>query len=209
MKNSTLIEILKNFTGEEFKKFEDFSQSSYFNKNTNIIKLVQYLKILSPRFEDEAIRKENIWKALFGEKKFNYGVLKNIIYETGKIVNMFMSVEIFMKKDLKIKLNNLEFLSMKGLSVQMEKGIRSLKSELAEMNVSNEYFYISSKLEMMEKGNLEVYLKTKKKDFGDYSSFNKYFISYFFSNFFLANNKGLLVSAVYDKDNQNEDLRKY
>jgi len=134
--------------------------------------------------------------------------MKNIIYDLRKIADQFMSAEIFRKRDPENRLTRLQFLTNKGLTLELERSIKSFRSELSKMEISDNYFKYNYRLEMIDKGNLEIFLKTKNRNFGDYSSFNRHFLSYFFINFFMANNKGLLVSAMYDKDNLNEDLVK-
>lgn len=208
MNNSSVIEILKSFSKDEFRKFEDFSGSPYYNKNAKVIRLVTYLKGAVHHTEEEALRKEVVWRNLFGDKKFNYGVMKNIIYDLRKITDQFMSAEILIKREPENRLACLHFLTNKGLTHQLEKSIKAMRSELSKMEISDDYFKCNYMLEMIDKGNMEIFLKTGNRNFGDYSSFNRHFLSYFFINFFMANNKGLLVSAMYDKDNLNADLIK-
>jgi len=79
MYNSSVIKLLKSFSIDEFRKFEDFSRSPYYNKNANITKLVIYLKSALHQTDKEALSKEIVWRKLFGDKKFNYGDEKHNI----------------------------------------------------------------------------------------------------------------------------------
>ncbi|MEO8513117.1 MAG: hypothetical protein ABI543_06145 [Ignavibacteria bacterium] len=80
MKNTKLIKLIKTFSPSEFKKFGDFVNSPYFNKNKNIIKLNNELKKYFPKFDNEHLTEELIYKKVFGSGgKFDYFKIKNII----------------------------------------------------------------------------------------------------------------------------------
>ncbi|MBK9226727.1 MAG: hypothetical protein IPL67_06705 [Ignavibacteria bacterium] len=50
MIKSPAIEIIKTFSKDEFKRFAEFTESPYFNKNSNLLKAVKYFKKISPEF---------------------------------------------------------------------------------------------------------------------------------------------------------------
>jgi hypothetical protein len=81
MIKSPSIEIIKTFSKDEFKRFVDFAESPYFNKNSNLLKTVKYLKRISPEFKGDKLEDEKMWTAVFGKKDFNYGVMKNLTHE--------------------------------------------------------------------------------------------------------------------------------
>lgn len=91
MEKSTLIKILKTFSKEEMAEFGDFITSPYHNKNTNVVKLYHALRKFAPGFTAANITKEKIGKKIFPGKDYNYGIMKNIIHETTKLAESYLS----------------------------------------------------------------------------------------------------------------------
>jgi len=121
MIKSPAIEIIKTFSRDEFKRFVDFAESPYFNKNSNLLKAVKYLKKISSEFDGDKLNDEKIWTAVFGKKEFNYGVMKNLTHELKKLTDKFTSIEIYSKNDLHINFNILNYLKYKSLPEMFEK----------------------------------------------------------------------------------------
>jgi len=68
MIKSPSIEKIKTFSKEEFKRFVDFAESPYFNKNSNLLKTIKYFKKISPEFSEDDLTDEMIWTTVFGKK---------------------------------------------------------------------------------------------------------------------------------------------
>ena len=92
MKNILLIRILRSFTKNEIIQFDEFLRSPFYNKKPNAVKFFETLKKHSPDYEGEMLGKENIWKQLYPEKKYNWGVLKNLIFDLTKLSEKFIEV---------------------------------------------------------------------------------------------------------------------
>ncbi|MCB0726033.1 MAG: hypothetical protein KDD00_01110 [Ignavibacteriae bacterium] len=92
MHKSSLLEILRTFSKQELIKFEDFIISPYFNKKENVTKLFLEVKKYAPEFASENLEKEKVWKAVFTGKEYNYGIMKNLIFDLNKLVEQFMII---------------------------------------------------------------------------------------------------------------------
>lgn len=101
MLKSSLLEILRTFTKQELTKFEDFVRSPYFNKKENVLKLLLEIKKYSPDFADDNLGKETVWKKLFPDKEYNYGILKNLIFDLNQLADRFMIDQKFNIDDYK------------------------------------------------------------------------------------------------------------
>ena len=108
MLKSSLLEILRTFSKQELIKFEDFVRSPYFNKKENVLKLFLEIKKYSPEFSSEHLEKEKVWKALFSDKEYNYGIMKNLIHDLGKLCESFLSEEIYKDNEMQ---RSLDFLT--------------------------------------------------------------------------------------------------
>ncbi|MEO6695478.1 MAG: hypothetical protein ABIY50_06725 [Ignavibacteria bacterium] len=101
MHKSSLLEILRTFTPKELVKFEDFVNSPYFNKNKNVINLFIEVKKYVPEFKEIGLEKEKVWKKLFTDKEYNYGIMKNLIFDLNKLAEQFIIILKFNKDEYK------------------------------------------------------------------------------------------------------------
>lgn len=93
MQKTSFIEIIRAFDKAELKRFETFLSSPYFNTRSNVIEMFGIIKKYAPEFDNKNLEKEELWKKLFPDKKYNYGFLKNIIYDITKLAERFLEVE--------------------------------------------------------------------------------------------------------------------
>lgn len=108
MLKSSLLEILRTFSKPELSKFEDFVRSPYFNKKENVLKLFLEIRKYAPLFENDNLEKERTWVKLFPGKSYNYGIMKNLIHDLGKLCESFLSEEVYRKNEMQ---STLDFLS--------------------------------------------------------------------------------------------------
>ena len=101
MKNSQLIKLLKTFSPKEIKKFGEFISSPYFNKNKNVIKLYKVIKKAHPDFEQKNFTKENLFRSIFPEKKYNDNTLRLLIHLLYERVKKFLTHNRF-EKDIHV-----------------------------------------------------------------------------------------------------------
>lgn len=140
MEKSTVIEILRTFTKEELACFGDFVSSPYFNKNSNVIKLYRTISRYAPDYTPEKIKRELIWKSIFHEKKYNYGIMKNLIHELSNLAKDYMAIE---------KINSSEMYHNRFLiPAAREKNLPGLHKKLIEKQkkliaamVKDEFYY--------------------------------------------------------------------
>ncbi len=98
MLKSSLLEIIRTFTKQELAKLEDFVRSPYFNKKENVTKLFLEIKKYAPSFTDANLEKEEVWKKLIPGKDYNYGILKNLIFDLYGLAETF-AVDLKFRKD--------------------------------------------------------------------------------------------------------------
>lgn len=93
MHNNSLLEILRTFTPEELKKFDDFVNSPYFNKKSFVTALFKHIKKYYPEFKSPRLERVKVWKALYPDKEYNYGIFKNLVFDLTKLAERFISLE--------------------------------------------------------------------------------------------------------------------
>ncbi len=196
MINSTAIEIIKTFSKEDFKSFEDLAESPYFNKNTNLVKLVKYLKKVSPDFKDELMSKEFVWNAIFPGRKFSYGVMKNLIYELNKLAEKYLVLEDKESEKFSEGYKLLRQLKQRALNGQFEKKMKIFKQLVSKSKLKLGTSYNSYLFEDLEQVFFQRLHPNKDRIFTTKNS-NKYLLSFFFSTFFYSNYNFLITSKIY------------
>ena len=91
--NSSVIKILRTFDQDELRKFRDFIISPYHNKKSGAVTLFDGLKSFAPQFNDPGLDRKKIWKVIFPDAEFNYGKMKNIIYDLTRLAERFLIAE--------------------------------------------------------------------------------------------------------------------
>jgi len=99
MKDTKLIDLLKNLGKEEFKEFEKFISSPYFSRGRDVTSLLKTLKQFYPEFTNEKLTDEYLIKSLFKNKKSeltkSYSLLKTLTSELFKLGKEFLSYSEF------------------------------------------------------------------------------------------------------------------
>ena len=93
MKKSSALKILRTFSQKEMEEFRDFLISPYYNKKSTVVKLLDVIRKKGPDFTDESLEKETIWKKIYPDKPYNYGVMKNLIHEITRLAEKYISIK--------------------------------------------------------------------------------------------------------------------
>lgn len=200
MLNSTLLEILRTFSKEEFKKFEDFIKSPYYNKNSNLVKLFDALKRYFPEFTNGNLKRELVWNVLFPVKDFNYGVMKNLIYEFQKLSEKFLHLQNYETNKFEQSINLLNMLKSRHLFQVYQKYLKLSKSEIDNSQVSLDYFYYKYMIEVKEQSYLYIRNKTKNDSYGIADLVNENLQAFFFTNYFSENYNSVHEAKFYNKN---------
>lgn len=71
MINSKLLDLLKTFSSRDFRRFDSFLRSPYFNTDEDLVRLHDYIRKQAPRFSEKKMSRIHVWKQLFAGKKFD------------------------------------------------------------------------------------------------------------------------------------------
>ncbi len=156
--NNNLIKLLKAISAEEWKEFEKFAGSPYFNEGRNYIPLLKILKKFHPEFESDELTKEYIYKKLYPGKEYKatvlnsmfsrlYNIGEEFLIQTALKNNKYMIKEKLMISELSsrgisLKVNNtiessLNYLNEKPFGLFDFKNLKELKFEILNMHMSN------------------------------------------------------------------------
>lgn len=199
MIKSTLLELLKTFNKEELKRFEDFLRSPYYNKNSNVIKLFNVIKKYFPDLVSNNLNRESVWDELFREKSFNYGVMKNLIFELQKLSEKFLQLQNYEENKFEQELNLLRIFNNRNLFQLFEKNLKLFKTAVNNSPIDPDHFYYKYLSEDLEQTYLSIHYKTKDRNFCRSEIMNESLMAFFYSNFFEKNYNSFHDSKLYNK----------
>lgn len=194
MEKSTVIEILRTFSKEELAGFGDFVESPYHNKKSNVVKLYKALRKHSPEFPPEKITKEKMWGAVFPGKAYNYGIIKNHIFDLSILAQKFLELENQKTKPIERDINLLQQYKLRALKSLFSKSIRETKKKFSASLIDNSTFYYGYMLEYTEISfiDYEFLLKSKKTDY--YSELNRNLSLFYITNQLYHNHNNIQLA---------------
>lgn len=159
MQNSKIARLFKTFSKKEMREFESFFGLSFLNNERDLNPLFNFIKKYYPGFDNPDFTQENIYKALFKNKKFSDKYVTSLISDLYKSAKYFITTKrLFSDKILYNKLLSEEFLE-RNLHGEFESQMKSANELL-----DNEYFtsknYLRNKEELLF--TYLPYLDTKK-----------------------------------------------
>lgn len=94
-----VIDKLRHIKDTEWKDFERFVSSAYFNKGRNYIPLLNILKEFYPDFDSRDLTAEYIYRRLYKRKEFNLNVMNTTLSGLSNICEEFFLHQNFRKND--------------------------------------------------------------------------------------------------------------
>ncbi len=142
MISSKAIELVKTFNEEEFREFGLFVRSPYFNKEKIQVKFYDTIQKYYPGFSGRNFEKEKIFSRLYPGKKYNDGVMRNILSTTLSLAEDFLSVHRLQKDGIQYRYNIAAELNARRQNKLYEKEASSIDSILENEKIKDaEYFY--------------------------------------------------------------------
>ena len=160
MKKSKLIRLLSSLNHKEIKSFEKFICSPYFNTDTSLIRLFQYLKKQFPLFPDEKISMEVIFQKVFPERPFDKKELGYLMSNLIRLAEQFLGLENLKKKEALFEFQVMEELVERKLDKNYTYLFKKTKKKLAphygKDGNSLFFHYLSSKIAFLHAGTKEA-----------------------------------------------------
>lgn len=126
MKALSVLGLIRN---DEWKEFERFAASPYFNKGRNYAVLLKLLRPFYPGFEDKKLTSEYIYRNLYPGRKFNKSVVSTVLSGLCKLCEEFFLQKNFMN-DPKSEIRLLREYSKRGYDPKAMSLGRKLHSRL-------------------------------------------------------------------------------
>ncbi len=142
MQDSRLIQTLKTFSKDEFRQFEKFAASPYFNNVRNYIPFLNELKKQHPAFEsrNDSLKPENIYKKLYPGKTFNKQVMWNLVSQLEKLAMEFILQTALKNNKPQRFVMMFDELSKRNLDKHIFKEIESAERYVSTLKYGLDYF---------------------------------------------------------------------
>lgn len=85
-------QVIATFNAAEMKAFELFLLSPYYNTNKAVVKLFGILRKHLAISSGGGLSEEDVFKKIYPEKKYNYGIMKNLLSELFGLCEKFLAV---------------------------------------------------------------------------------------------------------------------
>lgn len=208
MLKTSALEILRTLDKDELKRFEAFLMSPYYNTRNNVIYLFELIKKYVPEFKSEQLDKEILWKKLFPEKDYNYGTMKNIIYDFTRLIERFLETESFAEDDIQRMNHLLLKLQDKKLYGMFESKYKSyeknhFKPSKYYYTYFNDYFLLMRRKFEMEAYNMKLHTKNIATDL------SKLMILDFMAKFSNNYNNYYIEITEYNEKPKDEIIKKF
>jgi len=98
MLNTKLVQILAALSPKEFKGFEQYVNSPYFNRNKQVVELLDVIKPFHPGYDSPKFTREYVFSKLFGKsEKFNEAKLRYVLSDLTLLLEGFLAVDEFLQ----------------------------------------------------------------------------------------------------------------
>jgi len=154
MHDSRLIQTLKSFSKDEFKQFEKFVASPFFNNGRNYNPFLNELKKHYPSFENrkDSLKPESIYKKIYPGKNFNKQVMWNLVSQLEKLAMEFLLQTAMNNSKPKRFVMMFDELSKRNLDKQIFKEIESAEKYVSSLKYGIDYFNTKWILEINKAG---------------------------------------------------------
>jgi hypothetical protein len=141
MRKSKMISLFKSFNANEFKAFDDFLLSPYFNQSDKLVKFFRLIKPHFPLFESDKLEKEKLYKALHGKSPYSDSTMRELISEMFKLSGVFLAHNNLKQNNPEAGLIRYEWFFSRQLEKLAEAEMQSLKVVLDSYSPHDAGYY--------------------------------------------------------------------
>ena len=142
MKDSKLLDIIRNLTAKELKQLSKFVQSPIHNSNQVVIDLLDHILKVSPSKQSSLLDKHIVFAKLFPNTKYNDTYMRRVMSDLFKVCEEFVAWSRYQENKEFQQLELLRFYREKKLDKHFSAILRKLKKDESEAeSLDDHYFY--------------------------------------------------------------------
>ena len=143
MPSAKLIQILETFSTKEWKRFEAFIQSPFFNTNPRLITMVEVLGKAAPDFNHPSLEKEALFHAMYGEDvPYKEQQVYDHISFLMRHLETFLIHHALESDQYTYRIRLLRELTDKGLNDHFSRLEKKLNKQLQKEKVKDAHFFL-------------------------------------------------------------------
>ena len=141
MQDSKLITILRAFNEDEFKSFETFLASPFFNQSEKLVKFFRLIKPHYPLFRSDKLDKEKLHKALHGKTAYSDPTMRQLISDMFKQLRSFLAHYNLRNDNLAAGVSRYNWLIEHNFEKLAEPELQTRRQELSNYSPHDFYYY--------------------------------------------------------------------
>lgn len=142
MHKSKLVGLLKTFSSEDWKRFEEYLASPFFNKRESCLPLLQQIKKSAPEFEPEKCDRYQIWENAFPGNYANDAEIAAEMNVITQHAESFLGLQSYLDDSELKHLHVLDALETRKLGKNYNLQLKRLNKLLDEKEVRNDAHYL-------------------------------------------------------------------
>ncbi len=139
MLNSRFFELFSALRSSDHKKFEEMVNSPFFNKNSRVSKLWEYLKAKGDN--DEDLSKQKIAQAVFGNEKFSDSNFRMVIASFVKLAEEYLLQAEYTMNKTERKIRLFEVFLNRSLQKSFRMYLNEIEKELDQAKEKDSAHY--------------------------------------------------------------------
>ena len=207
MEKTYLVEIFSKLSSRQMKELGDFVNSPFFNKNESTVKLYEYLHSQHPELKPELVKKEHVFKKLFGAIEYNDGLMRNMIFRLTELAEQYLAYS-NMKQDGSERNHMIKSLLVLGIERGAQRLINTADKEISSRKIKDDkYFYDKYRLDEFRHiiysrnfNALTIKDKPDSRMLDASNNFTSYSLLILFKRFRYLLNKGFTVNTDFELD---------
>ncbi len=206
MQKSRLIEVLHTFNKKEFRELKKWFLSPAHNQRQDVIDLYDYLLKKDHLYNEEALKKEIVYQAIYPNQSFDDAKMRQVIHFTFKALESFLAYTSFLEKGSNQELNLIREYRRRGIKRSFEKTSKTMLNAQNNPIYQDDYFLYEKYILQLEQ--YKFHTKSAKR----VGTFNLQEISDIFDYYFIASKLKqacwmMSHQVVYKTDYQNVFLK--
>lgn len=141
MKDSNLIKVLKSFSKQEWKEFQKFLRSPYYNTNPQIIKLAEILQKIIISGSYEKLDKSLFFNLIYPGKTYSDPLMRKLISLLNKLTEDFISAEKLKSNSILSKRIYIEEMDERNLSSGYLKSVDYMRKWISKEKMNEEMYF--------------------------------------------------------------------
>ncbi len=141
MLNNKLVFLLKTFTVRELKQFEKYVNSSFFNENETLCRLLALIYRAAPEFRQAPLSKQEAWSVMELKGAYNDLKYRRYISDLVRLCEGFMSYKVYQKHEIRARQNLLISLNERSVDKYFENYLKQARRSLAQQPLRDAGFY--------------------------------------------------------------------